>query len=197
MKIRNFLIAAVIPLLLSLGMVLIIMKISQVNKQIEEGIQRQYVSHKLANELRQSSDDLTRMVRTYTVTGDSSYKEYFQRILDIRNGVSPRPENYNGIFWDFVISGDNKLENLKTSEPISLKTLMIQAGFSEEELNKLEEAEAKSNMLAEQEKLAIAAMEGRYPDEQGGLSRLGKPDQKLAQSILHGLNYHRIKAEIM
>lgn len=35
----------------------------------------QLLSYKLADELRQSSDDLTRLVRTYAVTGDKSYKD--------------------------------------------------------------------------------------------------------------------------
>jgi hypothetical protein len=82
-----------------LGMFNVIKQIGDINQQIEECEERKYFSYKLADELRQSSDDLTRMVRTYSITGDPIYKEYFQQILDIRNGISPRPENYSGIFW--------------------------------------------------------------------------------------------------
>lgn len=178
-------------------MVLIIEKIRDVDKNIEEGIQHKYLSYKLADELRQSSDDLTRMVRTYCVTGETLYKEYFQQILDIRNGVSARPEDYSGIFWDYVIPGNNKLEKVKTTSPIALRTLMVQAGYSETELSKLVEAEAKSNMLAELEIRAMAATEGRFLDEDGKLNRLGDPDRELAINLLHGQSYHRIKAEIM
>jgi CHASE3 domain sensor protein len=52
----------------------------------------------LADELRQSSDDLTRMVRTYVLTGKPIYKAHYQEILDIRNGVLARPENYQSIY---------------------------------------------------------------------------------------------------
>ncbi|MBT8041159.1 MAG: hypothetical protein KJN78_13010 [Gammaproteobacteria bacterium] len=41
---------------------------------------RRYESFMLANQLHQSSDDLTRMARTYVVTGDSRYEDYFNRI---------------------------------------------------------------------------------------------------------------------
>ena len=47
---------------------------------------RRYASYQLVDELRQSSDDLTRMARTYVVTGDPIYEEYFRQILAIRNG---------------------------------------------------------------------------------------------------------------
>ena len=60
--------------------------------------ERQYNSYKIADELRQTSDDLTRMVRTYVVTGDPIYEKYFHDILAIRNGDIPRPENYDDIF---------------------------------------------------------------------------------------------------
>jgi len=40
----------------------------------------------LADELRQSSDDLSRLVRTYIVTSNPIYKQHYQEILDIRDG---------------------------------------------------------------------------------------------------------------
>src|SRR4051812_22757333 len=67
-----------------------------------------YNSYLLADELRQSSDDLTRLGRTYVVTGDVSYKNQYMDILAIRNGEKPRPEAYNRIYWDFVAGGTAK-----------------------------------------------------------------------------------------
>ncbi len=198
MNIRNLLaLVTAIPLIMILGMVSLIVQIDEINQQIKESEERTYISYQLADELRQSSDDLTRMVRTYSVTGEPMYKEYFHKILDIRSGVAPRPEGYSGIFWDYVIPGNKWLDQVNTGDPVALQVLMKQAGFTEEELEKLAAAEAKSNLLAKQEILAMAAMEGRYPDEHGELIISGKPDKELAQQLLHNLNYHRIKAEIM
>ncbi|CAM5209018.1 hypothetical protein [Alishewanella longhuensis] len=70
----------------------------------------------LADELRQSSDDLTRMVRTDAVTGDERYRQHFDEIFAIRNGQSPRPENYHFIYWDLVdasTSGPDLLLSLR------------------------------------------------------------------------------------
>jgi hypothetical protein len=43
-------------------------------RALNESHEVRYKSHLLAQELRQSSDDLTRLARTYVVTGDNSYE---------------------------------------------------------------------------------------------------------------------------
>ena len=73
--------------------------------ELAEAELQKYYSYQLADELRQSSDDLTRMARTYAVTGNEKYQKFFNRILTIRNGETPRPLDYNDIFWALV-TGD-------------------------------------------------------------------------------------------
>ena len=53
--------------------------------ELAEAELQKYYSYQLADELRQSSDDLTRMARTYAVTGNEKYQKFFNRILTIRN----------------------------------------------------------------------------------------------------------------
>ena len=57
--------------------------------KITEAEERRFRSVRLADELRQSSDDLTRMARLYVVTGDEEYKTWFHEILAIRDGKAP------------------------------------------------------------------------------------------------------------
>ena len=64
--------------------------------------QNQHLSYRLADELRQSSDDITRNARTYVVTGDTKWEEQFLSVIAIRNGEKPRPVDYHRIYWDFV-----------------------------------------------------------------------------------------------
>ena len=71
-------------------------------KEITAAQERRYRSYLLADELRQSSDELTRLARTYVVTGDSKYEGQYWMILAIRNGQAPRPQNYERIYWDFM-----------------------------------------------------------------------------------------------
>lgn len=76
---------------------------------------QKYYSYQLADELRQSSDDLTRMARTYAVTGNEKYQKFFNRILTIRNGETPRPQDYNDIYWDLV-TGDAEQDSAEAGE---------------------------------------------------------------------------------
>jgi len=94
-----------------------------------------YDSYLLADELRQSSDDLTRLGRTYVVTANPEFESEYLRILDIRNGKAPRPQAYHRIYWDFVAAGQTKPR--PDGETISLQALMEQAGFSKAEFAKL------------------------------------------------------------
>ena len=73
-------------------------------KRIDRANDQRHVSVLLANQLRQSSDELTRMARTYVVTGDLRYKKYYHDILDIRDGKKPRPPGYLHVYWDMVLA---------------------------------------------------------------------------------------------
>ncbi|MDP2929265.1 MAG: PAS domain S-box protein, partial [Candidatus Omnitrophota bacterium] len=142
----------------------------------------------LADELRQSSDDLTRMVRTYVVTGDPVYKQHYQDILDIRNGKNPRPEEYWRIYWDLVLAG-SPVPRSESRQSIPLLELMRQAGFTKEEFRKLAEANANSDELTIPEFEAMKLAESLGPES--------KADREKAIRILHDKKYHQAKYGIM
>jgi CHASE3 domain sensor protein len=66
----------------------------------------------LADELRQSSDDLTQMIRSYVATSEPSYKQHYYEILAIRDGKKIRPNSYSNGYWDL-----SKVGLLKLSSP--------------------------------------------------------------------------------
>lgn len=164
-------------------------------RAVAEAETRRYESYQLADELRQSSDDLTRMVRTYAVTEDPAYEGYFQRILAIRNGTGPRPEGYGGIYWDFVTATGE--EPGSPGDAVSLQELMREQRFTADEFAKLREAQDRSDQLVSLEERAMAAAKGRFPDESGAFVVPGEPDLAMARALLHGPEYHRAKADIM
>src|SRR4029077_9118967 len=86
------------------GSLYVVSQAVQTEADIAQAEARRYRSYKLADELRQSSDDLTRMARLYVVTGDPRYREYFEQILAIRDGQAPRPLDYGNVYWDFVVA---------------------------------------------------------------------------------------------
>ncbi|SER53594.1 methyl-accepting chemotaxis protein [Giesbergeria anulus] len=154
-----------------------------------------YASYLLADELRQSSDDLTRLARTYVVSGDAEYERQYFEILEIRNGKHPRPRNYEKIYWDFRAAGLEVPKDTDAATP--LQTLMKQAGFTDAEFAKLKEAENNSNELVQTETIAMNLVKGKLADGKGGFTLEGAPDLEKARAMMHDKNYHLFKAKIM
>lgn len=157
---------------------------------------RRTLSLQLADELRQSSDDLTRLARTYVVTGDSKWEEQYFTVLDIRNGKKPRPPGYEKIHWDFLAAGQQPGHPGQSTEQPLLET-MKEAGFSEAEFAKLKEAAANSDDLVKTETIAMNLVKGLRADDKGQFVLKGVPDQAQATAMMHDLAYHQYKAKIM
>ena len=164
--------------------------------ELAEAELQKYYSYQLADELRQSSDDLTRMARTYAVTGNEKYQKFFNRILTIRNGETPRPQDYNDIYWDLV-TGDAEQDSADAGEKISLESRMLSAGFTVQEFALLKDSQNQSDSLVKLENIAMHALKGEFDDGTGSFQAKKTPDQPLAIQILHSQQYHEAKARIM
>lgn len=155
-----------------------------------------YRSYLLVDELRQSSDDLTRFARTYVVTGDSKWEKLYWDTLAIRNGTQPRPDRYEAIYWD-IAAVDPAFRAGAPTSAVPLAKRMEQLGFTTEELSKLREAEANSNELVNIESVAMNAAKGVFRDGQGEFTVHGTPNLPLASRLMHDDAYHQAKARIM
>ena len=196
MTIKNLFLALLAALTLLLCLVLLsVISLKSASDEVARSADLRYRSYLLADELRQSSDDLTRLARTYAVTGDAKYEKQYFDILDIRNGKKPRPEHYERIYWDFVAAGIDKPQ--PDGATASLQALMKEAGFSEQEFAKLEEAQNNSDALVKNETIAMNAVKGLFDDGTGQFTKKGDPDLELARKLTHDENYHKYKAQIM
>ena len=160
----------------------------QSEKQIDHANYLRFQSFLLADELRQSSDDLSRMARSFVVTGKPSYHAYYREILDIRNGQIPRPEGYQFYYWDMVTSY-KKPSRFNSQSSIPLIELMREAGFSAMEFSKLEESKANSDALTaiEFEAMRLASTMGAEAESQ----------RDKAIKMLFDDRYNHAKATIM
>lgn len=119
MKIKNIaIIGCAIILVIGLVVISIVYKLVESRKSTEAADEIKYRSYIAADELRQSSDDLTRLARLYVSVADTEpeqaaeYLREYNAILDIRNGKVNRPKNYNGVFWDLAaVSHKNPTED--------------------------------------------------------------------------------------
>jgi hypothetical protein len=162
---------------------------------VELGEQR-LQSNQLADQLRQSSDDLTRMVRTYAATGDSRFLEQFFHVLDIRNGAQPRPLHYHRVYWDFLSVPEGRAP-FPNGVAVSWETLMERSGFTPSERGLLDASRQRSDalVLLEQQAMTLVA-EGLKAKEAGELAQWQQARWD-ALSLLFGEPYHRAKVSIM
>lgn len=145
------------------------------NSMIVNAQKTAYESDKIANELRDSSEDLTKYVRAFVTTGEPKYEKEYWHILNVRNGKEAGPDG----------------------RKIPLNVLMKQLGFTDNELKKLEEAQTNSDGLVKKEVIAMNAING-IPD--ANISKLIRPNESkrdFAIRIMNDESYHKDKATIM
>ena len=134
MKIKTLTTIATATLsVLLLLLLFILYQILDIEHYTIRGQEKRFESFKLADELRQSSDDLTRMASTYISTGNRLYENQYFEILDIRNGKRPRPADYTSTYW--WLPHDTHLPGARA---VPLKELMRRAGFTAHEFDLLE-----------------------------------------------------------
>ena len=138
---------------------------------------------KVADELRQSSDDLTHFARAYTITNNKLYREQYLYTLGIRNGEIPRPLMYDSIYWD--LEKNIREKRHPGTKKISLKDIIKELPFSTQEINKLHFSEKSSNDLVNLEMMAFEAMSSN------------PPNQQYAIELLHSNDYYEAKHKIM
>ena len=179
---------------LTLAVIAGIVQVLHHNEQINDATQRRYESYLLADELRQSSDDLTRLARTYVVSGDPAWAGQYQEILDIRDGRKPRPAHYERIYWDFRAAGGTPPV---TATSVPLQELMKRVGFTPQEFDKLDQAKRVSDDLVRTETVAMNLVKARVAEGRGGAALAADPDAARARESMHDAAYHQNKARIM
>jgi len=133
-----------------------------------------------ANRLKQSSDDLTNFARAYVVTKDKKYKYQYFQTLNIRNGIAPRPLNYQFVYWN--LNEEDREKKHPPTKNLSLETIFNLLPFSKKELELLKLSHKNSDKLAEFEKEAF---------------NLIKNNQQKAIDLLFSQKYDAAKAKIM
>ncbi len=151
-----------------------------------------YRSYLLADELRQSSDDLTRLARLYVVTKDPAHESAYWEILDIRNGKAPRPADYHRVYWDLVLDLTKRPRG--STETVPLQELMQRMGFTEAEFALMRQAQANSDDLVRTETVAMNAVKGLDPE---GHPLAAPAEPGMPVRTMHDAAYMRNKASIM
>jgi methyl-accepting chemotaxis protein len=131
-------------------------------------------SYRLAVLLRQTSDDLTRLVRAYVVTSNPDFEREYAQLDARQSGKASWPDG----------------------RTISIREMMNRAGMAAEELAKLNESDKYSNDLVATETAAFNAVKGLFDDGSGQFTRQGAPDLELARRLVHDSNYEAARERI-
>ncbi len=167
----------------------------QTRRELTQSSEQRYDSHLIADDLYQSSEDLTRFVRLYVATGDSYYKDIFFDVLDIRNGEIARPYQYNGLYWDLKIPDRERAT--EDGIKLSLNERMMKAGLTSNEIDLLYQSENESNKLVETELMAMRAIENTLTENDKLLMLPNETNQEFAIRILNDQTYMETKERIM
>lgn len=153
---------------------------------------RHHESYALSEAMRQSSDQLTSMVRQYVATGEPRYREYYEEILAIRNGTAPRPRDYDGSFWDRVLARGKA--GVEYGPPVSLIEMMRAAPLAEAEFTALDNSRKTSDELA---RIEIEVMDRVAPRIARGVDRNYPADVQPEYEHLVDGTYNAYKDSIM
>lgn len=123
-------------------------------KQIDEANENRVISIARLQEFRQSSDELTQLALMAVASNDIRYKQRYDEILALRDGLAPRSEQPT--FWAMP-------EVQTSSEPLgrrrSLLTLMQDAGFTSAELTAVTTAKQRAEELIRIERQLMNRLE--------------------------------------
>ena len=159
-----------------------------VEARIDTANAARYRSVRLADELRFSSEELTRMARSYIATSDPRYRQHYQDVAAIRDGRLPRPADYHDMDWDQTLANSGRTVP-EYGPAISLLELIAQAGVTKDEFERLATAKAQSDDLIRKELTAMALVEKAGPS--------GQVDRAKALTMVFDENYHAAKARVM
>jgi len=151
----------------------------------------------LANELHQETEQLARLVRAYTVTGEPRYLLYYYDILGVRQGEKVAPSDFNPkSYWDDVIAGRIKHAIPKDGKRRSIADLMKSQGFSNDELLALKRVIDATTEMNKIEQIAFAATQGLYNPETKEFVSDGSPRLDFASKLVNSDAYNLRKADL-
>lgn len=175
MKIKNIftlIYSLTLLLLVSIGVFSYILK-NNMDKIVVNANMR-YQSDLAVCEFSQSSEDLTRYCRNYVITGKKQWEDKYFEVIDIRTGRKARANGEK-------IATIDKMKNLD---------------FTDEEFEKMKEANDNSTDLVWDETVAMNAIKGLYPDSTGKFTIEGEPNPELARKLVYGEKYINALASI-
>lgn len=155
------------------------------NKNVEQTSKStaRYLSYILADEFRQTSQDLTRLCRSYIATGDQQYFDQYWSIVKWRSGEIARPSSVD--------------HHLYPNEIRKQSDIMKELNFSAKEFSLLDEVSNNSNALIATEDQAMRAIRSNSFASGPHSPRDDETVREFALRIVFDSHYHQEVSNIM
>jgi methyl-accepting chemotaxis protein len=150
--------------------------VSNKNDQQTEYSEVRYLSYLIADEFRQTSMDLTRLSRSYIVTGKQKYLDAYWHIVKWRNGDTARPSSADKALFPSLFK--------KQSD------IMKELNFSSAELSLLDKAASYSNQLIAIETQALDSVKTGIFAKGPKIPLEGESVNEFALRIVFNQDYH-------
>jgi len=198
MKLRNISIWFSLLVLMLLGSNMVLMAfISNAYQEVDIAQRHRTKSIALASELHQEPEQLSRLVRAYTITGDPRYLLFYYDILAVRAGEKPAPLTDNPFtYWDDAIAGRIQHTLPEVGIKRSLEERMKSLNFSWQEFSALKTVLAATDAMNKIEQIAFAATQGLYDPARNEFVSDGPPNLPFASRLVHGKEYNELKANL-
>ncbi|QBP75837.1 HAMP domain-containing protein [Herbaspirillum huttiense] len=187
--------SVVVALLLAL-LIALSVAASEAEDRVAIASDRREQAQRLVAELRQGADDLSRLARSFVATGGYQAERQYQAIAEIRDGRRPRPEHYERIYWDLV-DADGRPPRPDSAVIVPLGELMQQAGFSRDEMAKVEEVRSRSGAVLAIELRAMELVRRHTRDRVLIDAALREDPLEQARRLLHDPRYELARAAMM
>ncbi|MBJ7882016.1 sensor histidine kinase [Gelidibacter salicanalis] len=179
--------------IISLAIIIVVVifffyKIYQGENTYSQILDDKFKSEKIINEIRQNSEDLTRLARLYTNTKDTLYKNQYFEILNISKGVSPRPENFNRVYWGILTTKEQQDPPFIKTIKKSGSQLIATAKLDTLEKERISNALNYSLLLTQLEIEALHVLE-EAPTSLNTLEAV--PNQTKAIDLVNSEDYHK------
>lgn len=184
MKIKTPLLLFVVAMLGVLVMLAVaLLDIRSSQHAIQQLEAQRSLRHRFAEELRSSSDGLTRLARAYVATNEKRYEDYYHEIAGIRDGKNPRPLNFDSSYLPRRLA----LQDIPLDgERIAFQDMLRRHNLAPDDIATLMAILARSERLMAIDLKAIAAVNGQEPNS---AFVAGIPNLPLARQLMYSPVY--------
>jgi two-component system, sensor histidine kinase and response regulator len=153
---------------------------------------------RVVEDLRRETDTLSRLVRSYVVTGQTRYLTYYYAILAIREGDRPIVVDADpATYWDRVIAGQKVFVAERAGPRMSMRARMVALGFRGTEIAALERVLTEAEGLKATEQLAFAATQGLYDPLTRSVVSDAVPRPEVAIKMVYSEDFDRQRLNVV